>query len=90
MDRWHITTFSLALCDWAMSSYFTFPEKVATRWMPQSSRMRSISKASPPMLYSPRRLMEKGWSTGVSFSPTTFLKRPLLAMWWPADWETPL
>ena len=47
---------------------------VETTVIPHSRRMRSISKPSPPMLYSPSRLILNLPSLGVSSSPTTWVK----------------
>ena len=44
---------------WALANWskVELPEKVASSVMPHFSKIRSISKASPPMLYSPSRLI---------------------------------
>ena len=58
----------------------SFPLKVATSLIPQRSSSDSSSKASPPMLYSPNKLIVNGSGCGVSSSPITCLNNWLLAI----------
>ena len=67
---------------WAFSNFsiVELPLNVATRLIPHRSNRSSSTKASPPMLYSPSRLMLNLPFGGVSSRPITCLNRPLLAI----------